>query len=316
MKQKRSSSGRRAFALAGVAALLAATAAPAHLAPPGAAAPANTVSPLILTAPDAHKDLVDPTTQFVRQHLPESTFSEQFPRFRDEICVRVVGLPAEFNAFVEKRLGEIAVQVKAPLSKAGGCTPNVDVIFTTEPQALLTDIAKRKDILLGFYWNETTLKRLAAFKRPIGAWYVTRTRSASGESRLEIHDPTDYQNPRVGRAGSRLSNGMSSEIVHSLIVADSNKVAGQKIEAIADYVAVLALAKWQRLEECNGMHTILNLMADGCDVSERPEAATRMDLALLSGLYSVETQVAGSQQRMSIASRIRAAEKGADETQR
>ena len=302
--------------LAAVGLLSAAAEAVCRAAPPGAVAPANTVSPLVLTAPEKDRGLVDPTTQFVRQHLPESTFSEQYPRFRDGICVRAIGLPPEFDAYIEKRLVDIAAEVKAPLAKASSCTPNVHVIFTTEPQNLLSDIAKRKDILLGFYWNETGLRRLAAVKRPIGAWYVTRTRDKNGESRLEIHDPTDYLNPRVGRAGSRLSNGMSSEIVHTLIVADSNKVAGQKIEAIADYVAVLALAKWQGLERCNGLHTILNLLADGCDVSERPDGATRADLALLRGLYSVETQVTGSQQRMAIASRIRAAEKVADEAGR
>ena len=72
----------------------------------------------------------------------------------------------------------------------------VNVIFTTEPQALVSDIANRKDILLGFYWNNAGLKRLAAFKPPVGAWYLTRTRDQYGQSRLEIHDPTDFLNPR------------------------------------------------------------------------------------------------------------------------
>ena len=58
---------------------------------------------------------------------------------------------------------------------------------------------------------------------------------------------------------------MSAEVVHSLIIADANKVADEKIGAVADYIAVLALARWQGLERCNAIPTILNLMADGCD---------------------------------------------------
>lgn len=298
--------GRIWASLAGAALLAAGSASASSGGEPGSSKPANDLNGVTVTAPRKPDPLADPTTQFVRQHLPASTFSEQYPRFRDEVCVKVVGLPDEFDAFVARRIIEVATKVGAPVSKADDCRPNIDVIFSTEPQALISDIAKRKDILLGFYWNSRDLKKLATFSRPVGAWYVTRTRSDSGESRLEIHDPADYTNPRVGRAGSRLSNGMSTEVVHSLILADANKVAGEKVDAVADYMAVLALARWQGLERCNAVPTILNLLADGCE-GEPPEAMTRSDLALLTGLYSVDPRESGAQQRATIASAIRRA---------
>jgi hypothetical protein len=300
--------GRGLAGLAGAAWLaagpaLATGAEPAATAKP---APSANVSGITVTAPQKPNPLVDPTNQFVRQHLPESTFSEQYPRFRDEVCVRVIGLPPEFNAFVVKRIAEVAERVHAPVSMAAGCKPNVDVIFSPQPQAQIADIAKRKDILVGFYWNESHLKRLATFKGPVGAWYVTATRDQFGDNRLEKHDPTDYRNPRVGRAGSRLSNGMSAELEHSLIIADTSKVAGEKIDAVADYVAVLALARWDGLERCNAaVPTILNLMAEGCSADTAPEAATPADLALLTALYAVDPRELGAHQRMSIASRMR-----------
>jgi hypothetical protein len=271
-----------------------------------APAPDATVSGVTVEAAKKPNPLVDPTTQFVREHLPQSTFSEQFPRFRDPICVRVTGLPQQFDNFIANRIAEIARQVQAPVADPANCSANIHVIFTPDPQALVSDIGKRKDILLGFYWNSANLKRLATFKGAVGAWYVTATRDQFGESRLEKHDPTDYLNPRVGRAGSRLSNGMSTELEHTLVVADANKVAGEKIDAIADYIAVLALAKWQGLERCNATPTILNLMAEGC-AATAPEAATPQDLALLKGLYSVDPREAGSQQRATIASAMRKA---------
>ena len=97
---------------------------------------------------------------------------------------------------------------------------------------------------------------------------------------------------------------MRSDLMHTLIVADSKKVADAKIGAVADYIAVLALAKWQGVEQCNAMSTILNLMADGCEADQVPETATPADIGLLKGLYAVADRVSGSQQRMVIADRI------------
>jgi hypothetical protein len=111
----------------------------------------------------------------------------------------------------------------------------------------------------------------------------------------------------MGRAGSRLGNDMSSELVHSLIIADASKVAGEKIDAVADYVAVLALSQWRNLARCAGQPTILNLMAEGCEAEDRPDAATPADLALLTGLYTADARESGTQQRASIASAIRKA---------
>jgi hypothetical protein len=271
---------------------------------------ANTVSGVTVNAPQKADPLVDPSSQFVREHLPQSIVSEQYPRFRDDVCVKVLGLPPEFDAFVAHRIVEIARQVKAPVATAADCKPNVHVIFTPDPKAQLADIARRKDILLGFYYSQAQRQKLATAGRPIEARYVTRIRDDNGQSHLEIHDPRVSADPPTGRAGSRLSNGMSTEVVHSLIVADANKVAGEKIDTIADYVAVIALARWQGLERCNAMPTILNRMADGCDKDSAPEAATPQDLALLTGLYAVQSRELGSQQRATIASAIRKAGEG------
>lgn len=289
-----------------LAALLAAAASAKGTEPAPSRPP--TVSGVTVTAPQKPNPLVDSTSQFVRQHLPESLVSEQYPRFRDAVCVNVQGLPREFDDFVARRIVEIAREVHAPIAEGAACAPNIHVIFTSDPKAQLADIARRKDILVGFYYSRAQLQKLSTFSRPVEARYVTRNRDDTGQSRLEIHDPLSWTDPPRGRAGSRLGSGMSTEIVHSLILADANKVAGEKVDAVADYIAVLALARWQGLERCNAIPTILNLLAEGCDADARPEAATPADLALLAGLYSVQPRGSGSQQRAAIASAIRKAD--------
>jgi hypothetical protein len=305
---------RAGLVLTGVAAaLLTAGAAGATGGEPPASKAANDVGGVTVTAPAKANPLVDPAREFVREHLPEGPFSEQEPRFHDEICVKVQGLPNEFDAFVARRIVEIATEVHAPLSKAKDCQPNVHVIFTAQPQAQLQDIAKRRDILIGYQFRPQ-LKQLSKFTHPIEARYVTRTVGDNGKSALDSWDPDRYdplmgKEPPSSRAGSRLGNGMSAEIVHSLILADANKVAGEKIEAVADYVAVLALARWQGVERCNAIPTILNRMALGCDKETAPEAATPEDIALLTSLYAVPARELGAHQRADIASAVRKARK-------
>jgi hypothetical protein len=283
-----------------------------------APAPGATVSGITVDAPTKESPLVDRTTEFVRQRLPTSRF-EQYARFHDPICVKVIGLPEAFDGFVAKRVVDLARQVKAPVADAATCKPNVDVIFSTHPQAQLTDIAKRRDILFGFYFKADE-KQLATFSRPIQSWYLSRTDDTNGTKVLDLNDPApcvssgraptcDIKAPAVtGRAGSRLGIDMSTELVHSLIIADTTKVAGEKIDAVADYIAVLALSRWQGLNRCASLPTILNLMADGCEAGDRPEAATPEDLALLTGLYRVNSREAGNQQRAEIAGAVRKAD--------
>jgi hypothetical protein len=283
--------------------------------------PESTVSGITVEGAAKQSPLVDRTTEFVRQRLPTSRF-EQYARFHDPICVKVVGLPDQYAGFIVKRVLDVAQEVGAPIDPKSGCTPNVNVIFSASPQAQLNDIAKRRDVLFGFHFFAET-KKITTFSRPVQAWYLTRTEDTTGNKVLELYDPApcmtsgplappcDIKAPAIiGKAGSRLGNDLSSELVHSLIIADANKVAGEKIDAIADYIAVLALSRWQGLERCSGLPTILNLMADTCDAEGRPEAATPEDLALLTGLYQVNSRETGSLQRAEIASAVRKAAAG------
>ena len=308
------------------AALMLATSAAAATSgdPPTSSAPANEVSGVTVTAPPKPNPLVNPETQFVRGHLAQNQ-NHQYARFRDPVCVRVVGLPPEFDAFIAKRVVALAKEVKAPVDASAACRPNVNVIFTLTPQALLDDIAKRREVLFGFHFVSET-KKLTTFSRPVQAWYLTRARDTNGNDILELPDsapcissgrpgapPCDLKAPpMMGKAGSRLGNDMSTELVHALILADATKVADAKIGAMADYIAVLALARWEGLERCNALPTILNLMADGCEADEVAEQATPDDLGLLTGLYSINPRESGTQQRASIAGRM-AAEAKKDE---
>lgn len=279
-------------------------------------APSAQVSGVTVTAPEKPNPLVDPASQFVRKNLPQGEMSEQYPRFRDEICVQVLGLPPQFNAFIKARVIDLAHEVGAPVARSPTCVSNVHVIFSKAPQAQIDDIAKRREILLGFYWP-AQFRQTTGFKGPIQAWYVTRVRDGSdGKSHLELHTPASsdmddaMNNPDRphGLAGSRLSNGMSAELVHTLIIADADRVSDTKVGTVADYVAVLTLARWRNTDRCRAsVDTILTSLAAGCEKEGGPEAATPADLALLRALYTIDPRESGTMQRATLASAIRRA---------
>ncbi|HLZ74102.1 hypothetical protein [Phenylobacterium sp.] len=298
--------------VAGASLLAAAPASAASPGPePGKAPASSTIGDVTVEASQRRAPLADPTAQFVREHLPEGP-SNQLARFRDGVCVKVIGLEPNSGQFIAQRIAEVARQVKAPVAD-GDCKPNIHIIFSPQPQAQLDDIAKRRDLLTGFHFP-SQFKRLTAVDRPVQAWYVTRTRDTVGNSWIDgaascpsnflVDDGACGDRPS-GRPGSRLGADLSSEIVHSLILADTRKLADERIEVIADYVAVLALARWQGLEKCNTIPTILNRLAEDC--ADRPETTTRQDFALLHALYSVQVRALGSQQRATIASAVRRA---------
>lgn len=302
----------KALACVASAALLAAGPAWAQAAAPAPAAGPTDVGGVTVTA-EKKDPLVDKTSQFVRAHVPENR-AGQIARFRDSLCVNVVGLPPAYAAFIAKQVVGIATQVKAPVDHRLKCSPNVNVIFTPDPQAQLDDIAKRRDLLLGFGWA-AQMKQFATFSRPIQSWYLTRSVGTDGQSVLELNHGATFQDAGpgnapdsvggtvTGRSGSRLGADMSSELVHVLILVDAGKVANLKIGAVADYIALLALSRWQGLERCNGFSTILNLMAEGC-AQDLPETVTASDLGLLTALYATNPRASGTQQRAEIADAI------------
>ena len=163
------------------------------------------------------------------EHLPESTFRSSAALPRCAICVHVQGLPAEYGD-IAKRIIEIAAQVHAPVAAATDCKPNVHVIFHHRAPGAGRRPGEAQDILLGFCWNALNLKKLAAFNQQISPG-TSRTRPVRRPARNPRSGGSPQSPGRPGR--SRLSNGMSTEVVHSLIVADANR-SPAKIDAVAD----------------------------------------------------------------------------------
>lgn len=222
-----------------------------------------------------------------------------------------LGLKPAFLAFITKRLKDVATKVGAPLDTNARCTPDIAIVFTTAPQALIDTVKKKTPGLLGYYDNRDQLDKLAAVTRPLQAWYTTATEDAHGTvtvdtgkmvgTGLELYLPCQELYPGIPMAGictlhlsnahgasttsSHLGDGLRSGLYNVIIVADPSKLVDSEIGTLADCIAMLALAQVNVPDTCQPLASITNLLAKDCTAA--PNALTDSDLGYLTALYKM-----------------------------
>ena len=197
------------------------------------------------------------------------------------------GRQPALTAMVTQRVKDVAVTAGAPVSSLESCTPNIEVIFTTTPQALLDDISKHDPDYLGYAENSSEKEKLSTVTRPIQAWYATHTMDSYGrrttDSARQVgtgitmpnfaahslptsmavnHDPIYLPNASFARVtGNHITDGARSAFNHVIIV-DFSKLAGQKIGPLVDYIAMLSLTQLNALDTCQQLPSIVMSAAE------------------------------------------------------
>jgi len=270
------------------------------------AAPQSAVESVIVTAPALRSEKA--LDNFVIGHTAPSPFLGKIARWKTGICPVSVGLPDKFNLFITQRIIRVAMAVGVPLDSHEPCRPNVAVLATPEPQKLLDFIRQKRVALLGFHYRPQAM-RLATMTLPIQAWYSTATEDFWGliEADLPNGDlgygvmSTLGNIHRFHVSGARTGDGLKSEFTTAVIVVDTNKIVGQEIGPLADYIAMLALSQASSYDTCQDVPTITNLMASGCGADMKPAAMTDIDMTYLRGLYRMDAGSSFLGQRGSIA---------------
>jgi hypothetical protein len=239
-------------------------------------------------APDVHASASD----FVASHAQTTQKIGQLARWHIRICPTVKGIGPEFGDFITSRIRTVAKEADAPFAE--GCQSNTEIIFTREPQAVMDWVARNEPALLGYHFIGAR-RASAKVERPIQAWYVTAT---SNDTETALDSP--YTHTPAGAAGSRLSHGLRSDIVHVLILVDMRVIEGHPIGPVADYLAMLALAQTDDPDACGDFASILDYLSADCRQEARPEALTASDAAFLRGLYAMQEMSIGSLQRSSV----------------
>jgi len=228
--------------------------------------------------------------KFTNTFAAPTMFGGKIARWERSMCPLVLGQNPRFTAFITQRVKYIALAAGARVNTEASCTPNIEIIFTTTPQALLDSVRQQHMVYLGSAKNFAELEKLATVIRPVQAWYTTETMDCNGnrevDSGVRVSSLTGNvmsDRPIFAHCGGRIADGIVSGFFHVLIVIDSTKMAGQKILPLSDYISMLALTQIKSLDACQQQPSVVNMLAADCDHAQ--DSLSKFDLAYLQGIY-------------------------------
>jgi hypothetical protein len=266
---------------------------------------------LMLAVPAKAQPVSDQAiNDFVDSHAAV-THLGKIARWEDPVCPQVTGLPANFTKFITKRVREVAAQVGAPVDPdETNCKSNIEVVFTATPQDLLNSIREKQPIMLGYYDNSSQADEMAKVKHVIQAWHATQQVDLRGNKVIDSKTPTQPNGIRslnlTSSDGRRTGDGVRSTYFRGVVVADPGKLVDYEIGALADHIAMLALAQPASLDVCQELPSVLDMTNPTCRKDKPVKALTKADIGYLQGLYKTLQSSASLQlQKDSIAYQIK-----------
>jgi hypothetical protein len=240
---------------------------------------------------------------------------QQIGRWRDSVCVQVLGLAEAQAAAIKARIEQVATEVGLRPAKPS-CTADVEIVFSDNPQGVMDKVAQQREYLLGYYHRHDH-DRLKKVTRPIQAWYVTATYGGGGDVAgalfagvpMQVHEEVidDPENPAPTSCGDNryFSACLESVFKNVFMVADSKALAGKDAGMIADYLAMLALSQPKSLDACAALTSVLDVLApSGCGGREPPDGFTAADAAYLTSLYAADGEGRKTQEQTDISTRM------------
>lgn len=229
----------------------------------------------------------------------------QIARWNDPVCLRVSGLEPQLQKIVASKINAIAREVGAPVGTAG-CRPNMIVMFTADTEGVMAAIERRDARALSSATaQERTILRAAPL--PVRWWYTTLTEGSDGSalssesaallSQREIVPTSGNERYLSSYRPSLIDSKFRASIVGTAILVDANRAAGVTLDAVASYVAFVALARIRVTANFNGAPSILALFGKEGAAADR---LTEWDKAYLTALYSAPVNRTARTQRSKI----------------
>lgn len=271
---------------------------------------------------------------FVEQLSVAAPAEDQLARWDEELCPSILGLGASQGQFVADQIARRATGVGLRAG-APGCATNVFVFFTADSDALAQGLLRDRKGLLAYYHEENVvtlgqaaLSEFIETPRAVRWWHVAQTYGADGQrlggdnaSTMAGPPPpmseggaqADMSSPAasggfsaaqgIRSSGSRLGgasaqHGTRQDFNRAIIIVDGRHAAGVPLAALADYVAMVALAQIDPNADTSGFPSILNLFAARASGALPPAGMTAWDISYLDGLYHASRTAPNSQQQV------------------
>ncbi len=205
--------------------------------------------------------------------------AESLARWKVPVCAIAVGLPAGEAGFVGKRVSQVAADADNPVG-GEGCAPNFVVVFTPEPEKFLKEWWAEDHGLFNRDRGLGGVNRMIRTDQPVRIWH-----NACNIPPLRgYYEPSGQLNCGVGVTGSRLTHAAVRAIYSAIVVVDLDRVECLTFGQLADYAAMVGLAKTRPNPELGEASTILGLFTAAAD--ERPKGLTTWDQSFLKAIYS------------------------------
>ena len=230
----------------------------------------------------------------------------QLARWQGDICPGVLGLRQDqAQAFID-RIALRAYQLGIDTG-ASGCTPNLMIFVAPDANAFARQLFENDRSLFAYLYEQNistrghqALEDFLNTPRPVRWWHVVRRTTADGmrlaSSNARESSGGGFRDAQTLRSeGSRLRQAIRQEFARAIVVIDASRTAGTPLAALADYVAMAALAQLDPDADYSANPTILNLFT--APEATRPHELTSWDLAYLQGLYSVTPEAASVTQQ-------------------
>ena len=221
----------------------------------------------------------------------------QIARWDHRICTGVFGMTNREQAqFVADRIAQRAFAIGLDPS-APGCRANIVVFITPDANALSHTLATEYRNLLAVRHDRNTHTRgldaldgFANSTRPVRWWHVTETVSQDGFRMNPANDHSAFNGEGSAMSmgarvrvfsPSRLRQAVRQDFNRVIIVVDARQAAGHRLDALADYLAMVSLAQLQPTIETASYPSVLNLFSNDQSIT----GMTNFDIAYLDGLY-------------------------------
>ncbi len=249
---------------------------------------------------------------FVETRAMPTFQTGKVPRWETGICSVTVGLRPQARNFITQRVKDVAAKAGAPVSNLKSCEPNIEIVFTTAPQALLDGVLREHQFYLGYHDNSSQAVELARFSGPIEARYTTQTVDVHNVAKLDAGGPglktgTHRSFFTDSDGTGPLADGHRSAFYHVIIIVDPSRVADREIGSLADYIAYVALTQTKSLKVCALLPSVLDMFADECIRATQAAGISSVDLSYLQGVYRLTGDRSFSNQEQEIAYQMRQA---------
>jgi hypothetical protein len=238
-------------------------------------------------------------SDYLDKVLPPA-FDEQFGRFEDVLCPRIVGLPDSLRDQVLSRIAEVTSVVKIPAS-AGKCAPNLFIIVVDDKKALIEGMRRRKESYL-YGLGSGRIEQLEDGRGPAAAWQLTDVIGADGMP-LRV-DGDGFPRLFTTVPPSRQVTTTRKRLLAGVVVVEQRGLTGVTTRQLADFALVRALVPIQSKQRTAPDSSVLSLFNEGVKPETAPQSLTLWDFAFLKALAATRSDLVADVQRSEIRDKI------------